>query len=121
MNYTIGYFAFVAKAFMEPMRKIGMFVTEHAKAPEVCLVEAKDGLDVLRAQLVKLAHETDAQLFMLEKSWKVPSEPHDEGDLHKLVWLMAVEADNVKFTAALRDAIDASRVTARKATPKTVH
>lgn len=114
MKYNVSYFAFVNKAYLEPMRKIGLFVTENDKVPQVCLVEAKLGLDVLRAQLISIAHEIDDELFMIEKDWKVPAVDQSETDLHNMVWRMAVEDDKEKFLPALQDAINMSQAVATK-------
>lgn len=63
----IAHFSFVAVEYKQYLVDAGYMATENETFPRLCLVEAKYGLESLLQTLQEVAHNIDADLFIIDK------------------------------------------------------
>ena len=92
----IAHFSFVAVEYKQYLIDAGYMTTENETFPRLCLVEAKYGLESLLRTLQEVAHNVDADLFIIDKHL-----PVDDGlnvmQEHEVMWAQAlIDRDKIE-------------------------
>lgn len=99
----IAHFSFVAVEYKQCLTNAGYVVTENETFPHLCLVEAKYGLESLLMTLQEVAHNIDADLFIIDKHLPV-DDVLNVTQAHEVMWAQAL-IDKVKIDQAFQEVV----------------
>ena len=92
----IAHFSFVAVEYKQYLVDAGYMATENETFPRLCLVEAKYGLESLLQTLQEVAHNIDADLFIIDKRLPV-AEGLNAMQEHEVMWAQAlIDKDKIE-------------------------
>lgn len=99
----IAHFSFVAVEYKQYLIDAGYITTENETFPNLCLVEAKYGLESLLQTLQEVAHNVDADLFIIDKHLPV-AEGLNVMQAHEVMWAQAL-IDKDKLEQAFQEVV----------------
>lgn len=99
------HFSFVAVEYLQFMVDAGYVVTKNENFPSLCLVEVTDnGLEALFVLLQGVAHKTEADLFVIDKTLAVDG-GLDAAQAHSVMWTQALD-DKDKIDKAFQELVE---------------